>query len=71
MELNLLNLLTVLVAAWVAGRIAVRVGYPAILGELLVGILLGPALLGVLQGGEALDVLAELGVLLMMLYIGM
>ncbi len=71
MELNLLNLLLVLLAAWGAGLASSRLGYPAVLGELLVGILLGPPLLGLLHGGEALAVLAEIGVLLMMLYIGM
>ena len=70
MELHLVPLLSVLAAAWVAGRAATRIGYPAILGELLVGILAGPALLGWLQPDESLGVLAELGVLLMMLYIG-
>ncbi len=71
MELHLVPLLSVLAAAWIAGRAATRLGYPAILGELLVGILAGPALLGWLQPDESLGVLAELGVLLMMLYIGL
>ncbi|NNF58355.1 MAG: cation:proton antiporter, partial [Rhodothermaceae bacterium] len=71
MELDLLNLLIVLFVAWGAGLLASRLGYPAVLGELLVGILLGPPLLGLLHGGEALAVLAEVGLLLMMLYIGM
>ena len=71
MELNLLNLLFVLLAAWVAGNVAERFRYPSVLGELLVGILLGPPVLGLLEASEALAVLAELGVLLMMLYIGM
>lgn len=71
MELSLLNLLLVLFSAWIAGALVARIGYPAIFGELLVGILLGPPLLGILHGGEALEVLAEIGVLLMMLYIGM
>ncbi len=48
-----------------------RFGYPAIFGELMVGIILGPPLLGLLEVSEALSVLAEVGVLLMMLYIGM
>jgi Kef-type K+ transport system membrane component KefB/mannitol/fructose-specific phosphotransferase system IIA component (Ntr-type) len=71
MELHLLNLLLVLLAAWAAGSVAERLGYPSILGELLAGILLGPPLLGLLHSQEALGVLAELGVLLMMMYIGM
>ncbi len=71
MELNLLNLLAVLIVAWLAGLLSNRLGYPAVLGELLAGILLGPPLLGLLHGGEALGILAEVGLLLMMLYIGM
>lgn len=71
MELSLANLLLVLLAGWLAGWATARVGYPAVLGELLVGILLGPPILGLLHGGEALAVLAEVGILLMMLYVGM
>ncbi|HMB93111.1 MAG TPA: cation:proton antiporter, partial [Rhodothermales bacterium] len=71
MELSILNLLLVLLVAWLAGQAATRLGYPSVLGELLAGIVLGPPLLGLLHGGEALALLAEVGILLMMLYIGM
>ena len=71
MEFSILNLLLVLAVAWLAGLLASRLGYPSVLGELLAGIILGPPLLGWLGGGEALTVLAEVGILLMMLYIGM
>lgn len=67
---DLTNLLAVLLAAWGAGWVATRVGYPAVLGELLAGILLGPPLLGLLDGGAGLKVIGNLGVVLMMLYIG-
>jgi len=71
MNLNLANLLFVLLAAWMGGAAAVRMGYPAVLGELLIGIILGPPLLGLLQSDPALTVLAEMGILIMMLYVGM
>ncbi|GIV57360.1 MAG: sodium:proton exchanger [Bacteroidetes bacterium] len=71
MELSILNLFLVLLVAWLAGSLASRWGYPSVLGELLAGILLGPPLLGWLHGSEALAVLAEVGILLMMVYIGM
>lgn len=71
MELDLLHLLLVLVAALAGGRIAAVYGLPPVLGEILVGILLGPPLLGWLVETVALQVLADLGVLLMMVYIGM
>ena len=69
--LSILNLLLVLLSALIAGNISKRLGYPSIFGELAAGIILGPALFDILQASEALDVLAEVGVLLMMLYIGM
>ncbi len=83
MELVLLSLLAVLVSAWAFGAAASRLGYPAVLGELAAGILLGPAVFGLLgpqgaiavhtgaSGYPALKVLADLGILLLMLYIGM
>ena len=71
MEFSLLNLLLVLLVAWLSGLLASRMGYPSVLGELLAGIIVGPPLLGLLEGSAALAVLAEVGVLLMMVYIGM
>ncbi len=71
MELSILNLLLVLFAALIAGNLSTRLGYPSIFGELAAGIVLGPPILGLLKASEPLEVLAEIGVLLMMLYIGM
>lgn len=67
----ILNLLLVLLVAWGAGRVAYKLGYPSVLGELLGGIVFGPPLLGLLESTAALNILAEVGILLMMLYIGM
>lgn len=71
LPLDYLNLLWVLLAAWLSGAVAVRLGYPSVLGELLAGMILGPALLGWLEADVGLRVLADVGVLVMMLYIGM
>ena len=70
-HINILNLLLVLTAAWGGGNMARRLGYPAILGELVVGIILGPGLLGWLDYTETIKVLAEVGIILLMVYIGM
>lgn len=67
----LLQLVLVLVAAWIGGTLVSRLGYPAVLGEIGIGIVLGPPLLGLLRPAEGLQVVAELGVVLMMLYIGL
>ena len=69
--IDLPNLLLVLTLAWIFGLLVERVGYPALMGELLAGIVFGPALLGLLHPTEALEVFAELGVFLLMLYVGM
>lgn len=71
MEFSILNVLLVLLVAWLAGLLSARLGYPSVLGELLAGIVLGPSLLGFLEASAALNVLAELGIVVMMLYIGM
>ena len=62
-------------AAKLAAEGAERVGVPAVLGEIVAGILVGPSVLGLVQlGGErgvSLGVLAELGVLLLLVEVGM
>lgn len=69
--INIINLLLVLSLAWVFGVVAERVGYPAMMGEILAGILFGPAVLGLLESTVVLEILAELGVFLLMVYVGM
>lgn len=68
---DVLNLLLVLALAWVFGAATEHIGYPAMLGELVAGIIFGPALLGLLESTTALDIFAELGVFLLMVYVGM
>lgn len=57
--------------ALIGGRLATRLGYPSVLGELLGGIVFGPSVIGLLQPSEPLKLLGEFGVLLMMVLIGM
>lgn len=67
----LINLLLILTLAWFVGKLFERIGYPAMMGELVAGIVFGPALLGILRPMEELEILAELGVFLLMVYVGM
>lgn len=71
MEFPTLALLLVLAVAYLSGRLSSKLGFPSVLGELIAGIILGPPLLGWLDSVPALAILAEMGILLMMLYIGM
>jgi Kef-type K+ transport system membrane component KefB len=70
-----LALAAMLVAAKLLGELAERVGQPAVLGELVAGVLLGGSVLGVVPAGgaagELIHVLAELGVLLLLFEIGL
>ncbi len=68
----ILSLLIVLAAAKLLGAAAQRIGQPAVLGELLAGVLLGGSLLNVLHPTEpVMHALSELGVLVLLLEIGL
>ena len=57
--------------ALICGVALERLRQPAIVGYILAGLLLGPSLLGVVQDREVIDVLAELGALMLLFIIGM
>jgi Kef-type K+ transport system membrane component KefB len=67
----LLDILIILVAAKIAAELAERANVPAVVGEIVAGILIGPSLLGLVETNEVLEVLAELGVILLLLQVGM
>jgi Kef-type K+ transport system membrane component KefB len=68
----LTDILVVLVAAKVAAEVAERLGVPAVVGEILAGILVGPSVLGLVSGGdEVVRTLGEIGVILLLLEVGM
>lgn len=73
----LLALAFVVVSAKLAGELVERLGQPAVLGELLVGIVLGNAALfggpdtAGLISSETFTVLAELGAVLLLFHVGL
>src|SRR5262252_7481202 len=67
----LLDILVVLVAAKVAAELAERVRIPAVVGEIVAGIVIGPSVLGLVGNGDVLRTLGELGVVLLLLEVGM
>lgn len=68
----ILYLAVIIGATKIAGHLSARLGQPAVLGELIVGILLGPAVLGVIDPDVSfLHYFSEIGVLLLMFLAGL
>ena len=63
--------LTFLVLLWVAGKLVTKVGAPALVGELFVGIMLGPNLANFVPFPEAAVLFGEVGLMLLVLEAGL
>ena len=66
-----LQLMLILFTARLFAEVAVRFGVPAVIGELLAGVVLGPSLLGWLTPTDTIKLLAEIGVLLLLFEVGL
>src|SRR5215207_3964017 len=73
MDVNriLLDILIVLLAAKLAAEVADRLRIPAVVGEIAAGMVIGPSVLGLVHQSEALQTLAQLGVILLLLEVGL
>ena len=68
----LVLLIAILVAAKLLGELAERIHQPAVLGELLAGVILGSSVLGIVDPTtEVIHLLAEVGVILLLFQIGL
>ncbi|UQS81935.1 cation:proton antiporter [Bombilactobacillus folatiphilus] len=61
----------ILIAVIICGQLSTCLKLPAVLGELLCGVILGPAVLHWLQPSHLLDTLADLGVICLMFLAGL
>ena len=64
-------LLIILLTARVFAELAVRMQAPAVIGELFAGVLLGPSLLGWIEPAEAIKLMAEIGIILLLFEVGL
>jgi Kef-type K+ transport system membrane component KefB len=82
LSLLLMQVLLIVVAARLAGALFTRIGQPAVVGEMMVGIALGPSLVGALFPEFSgfvfpkaslgnLSLLSQIGILLFMFVVGM
>ncbi len=80
----LAQIVTLLIAGRLLGELMQRIGQPAVMGQLIAGVLLGPSVLGAVAPGfwhslfaghsdqhAMLDAVAQLGILLLLLMTGM
>ncbi|MBO9662998.1 cation:proton antiporter [Dokdonella sp.] len=72
----LLALFAIFVAAQIGAELAQRLKLPGVVGEIVAGCAIGPAALGLVSaeqiaGGTPLDVLAEIGVVLLLFSVGL
>ncbi len=67
----LLAFASALIGAKLFGSAAERIGQPAVLGELLAGVILGPSVLGLVPLSDGIFLLAEIGVILLLFEVGL
>ena len=67
----LLSLVAIWIAAKIGGELAERFGQPAVLGELLGGVVVGKHMLGLVHEDEFLILLAHIGVIILLFEVGL
>jgi len=66
-----LYLLIILLTARIFAEIAVRLKSPSVIGELFAGIVIGPSVFGWIEPVEALKLMAEIGIILLLFEVGL
>ena len=66
-----LMLAILLLAARFLSELAIRIGVPAVIGELVAGLIIGPSLLGLVSPDATMKLLAEIGIILLLFEVGM
>lgn len=60
----------IVLLARIIGDTVAKFGYPSVIGEILVGIVLGKSVLGLIEPNEVIKILAEIGVVLLLFQVG-
>ncbi len=66
-----LHIAIMLLAGKLLGEFFAKVGIPAVLGEVTAGVIIGQSVLGLISLGDAIKVLAELGIILLLFEVGL
>ncbi|TNF33485.1 MAG: cation:proton antiporter [Gammaproteobacteria bacterium] len=66
-----LHLLIILLSARIFAELAVYFNMPAVIGELLAGLILGPSVLGLLELNNVIRLMGEIGIILLLFSVGL
>ena len=66
-----LDLLILLAGVWLVAVTLRPLGLPTVMGELIVGVLVGPAVFGLIEPDDAIGLLAEIGIFVLVLAVGL
>lgn len=69
-HLFLIQLVVILLSARLFGEMAAYFQIPAVLGELIAGIIIGPSVLGIIDINETISLLAQIGIILLLFEVG-
>ncbi|HLI12948.1 MAG TPA: cation:proton antiporter [Alphaproteobacteria bacterium] len=70
-HVNLTAFAIVALAALACGMLFTRLRQPAVVGYILAGVILGPSVLGLIRSRDTVELLADLGVLMLLYLVGM
>jgi len=65
------DLAIILIVAKIAAELFERIRVPAVLGEITAGIIIGPSMLGFIDPSDAMRILAEVGVIILLAEVGL
>lgn len=66
----LVQLVLILISARIFGEIAAYFQVPAVIGELVAGIVIGPSMLGLIEISNPIQLLAQIGIILLLFEVG-
>src|SRR6185503_15421848 len=67
----LLSLLIMLASAKILAEVFERLGQPAVVGEIIAGVLVGPSVLAWVAPSDLISILAEIGVIFLLFSVGL
>lgn len=71
MEIHFIELSILIAATQIMGWVFRRLGQPAVIGELLAGVIVGSSLLGLVEENEVLEFISELGAVFLLFMVGL